>query len=154
MAVAETLQRSCAPSLLPGPTFVRTLLAMSWSFASVSHVQWPQYHLPSLIITASISALPVVAHTGNLTICIEKLLCCTWWGKTVLHNYKWCAAAAPNRRTDGGWTCDRQDVSVHMKLWMKGIRRWKIFILYVSEEVRHFHVRSWHTSTHSFYLLC
>lgn len=88
--------------LLPGSPVVRTLLAFSWSFSSVSHVLWPQYRPPSLIISAFISTRPMVALTGNLTICIEKLLSCVRWERTVLHNYKWCAAAGPDWRVHVG----------------------------------------------------
>lgn len=88
--------------LLPGSPVVRTLLAFSWSFSSVSHVRWPQYRPPSLIISAFISTRPMVALTGNLTICIEKLLSCVRWERTVLHNYKWCAAAGPDWRVHVG----------------------------------------------------
>lgn len=118
--------RHHVPSLLPSSLVVRTLLAFSLSFSSVSHVRWPQYHPPSFIISTFISMLPLAALTGNLTICIEKLLSSMQWERTVLHNYKWCAAAGQN------WHVHVGELRGELNCWfvsvdMKDLNNWIYF---------------------------
>lgn len=135
--------RHHVPSLLPSSLVVRTLLAFSLSFSSVLHVQWPQYHPPSFIISTFISMLPLAALTGNLTICIEKLLSSMQWERTVLHNYKWCAAAGQNWHVHvgelrGEWNCYRYDLCRWTwRIWITEyilllyVAKWRFYVLYI-----------------------